>query len=199
MPDFNVRASSFTLRDEQVQDRDPAFFVEIGTGVADIFVNEAFRSGQFRITERSEITQILREQELGEAGRVDPQTAASVGRITGAELLVLGSLTEFGVTSAGGGGRVFGLFGGGTEVVTARVSVDIRFVDAETAEILAIGGSTAEVSQRSVEFDVFNVIQGLRAGRTGTTIVDIAVRNAIVGAINDGVRNLPEKPVNRQR
>ena len=113
------------------------------------FVTEAFRSEQFRITERAEIDKVLGEQNLANSGRVDSSTAAELGRITGAELIVLGSLSEFGVTTTGGGGKVLGVFGGSTETVTARTTVDIRIVDANTAEIVAIGSATSEVSQSS--------------------------------------------------
>lgn len=193
VPNFSVRSGNVRLRGNLLEDRDDAFFGELGSGVADIFVNEAFRSEQFRITERAELEAVLLEQNLAQSGRVDPQTAADVGRVTGAELIVLGSVAEFGVTSTGGGGRLFGILGGSSETVTVRVSVDIRFVDAVSAEIIGIGSSTAEVSQSSVEIDVFNVIRGLQGGRTGTTIVDLAVRNAIIGAINDAATALPGK------
>lgn len=193
VPDFNVRSGSVRVGREELERRDQALVRELGSGVADIFVNEAFRSQQFRITERAELGAILREQDLAATGRIDPSTAADVGRITGAELIVLGSLTEFGITSTGGGGIVFGLFGGSAETVTARVTVDVRVVDAVTAEILAIGTATSEVSQSNVQIDVLNIIRALGAGRTGTTIVDIAVRNAIIGAINEIAASLPRK------
>jgi len=193
VPDFNVRSGSVKVGASELERRDQALVKELGTGVADIFLNEAFRSQQFRITERAELGVILREQDLAATGRIDPHTAADVGRITGAELIVLGSLTEFGVTSTGGGGIVFGLFGGTAETVTARVTVDVRVVNSVTAEILAIGTATSEVSQSNVQIDVLNIIRALGAGRTGTTIVDIAVRNAIIGAINEIAADLPSK------
>ena len=121
---------------------------------------------------------------------MDKETAAEVGRITGAELLIFGSVSEFSVSSTGGGGRLFGLLGGSAEIVTTRVTVDLRFVDAATAEIVAIGSSTAEASQGNVQIDFLNVVRGLQAGRTGTTIVDLAVRNAIIGAVNEGGADL---------
>lgn len=191
VPDFSVRAGGVKVGQVDLRNEGDVFFKELGSGVADIFLTEAFRSGQFRITERAELDQVLREQNLALSGRVDPGTAADVGRITGAELIVLGSLTEFGITTTGGGGRVLGIFGGSAETVTARVTVDIRVVDAITAEIVAIGTATSEVSQSNVQVDVGNVIRALRAGRTGTTIVDLAVRNAIRGAINEAAQSLP--------
>ena len=125
--------------------------------------------------------------------RVNPATAAAVGRIEGAELMVLGSVTEFGVQTTGGGDRVLGVFGGAAETVTARVAVEIRFVDTNTAEIMAIGRGVSQVSQGNVSIDLANVMTNLRVGRTGTTIVDYAVRNAIRSAIENAARSLPPK------
>ncbi|MEX2534811.1 MAG: CsgG/HfaB family protein [Trueperaceae bacterium] len=193
VPDFAVRAGSVRVGRVDLSQEGEEFYRELGSGVADIFLTEAFRSGRFRITERSELDKILREQNLALSGRIDPATAADVGRITGAELIVLGSLTEFGITTTGGGGRVLGIFGGSTETVTARVTVDIRMVDAVTAEVLAIGVATSDVSQSNVRVDIGNVLRALRAGRSGTTIVDIAVRNAIRGAIVEAATTLPGK------
>jgi curli biogenesis system outer membrane secretion channel CsgG len=85
------------------------------------------------------------------------------------------------------------VFGGSAESVTARVTVDIRLVDAVTAEVIAIGIGTSQVSQGSIEVDVLNIIRALQAGRSGTTIIDIAVRNAIRGAINEAATSLPQK------
>jgi curli biogenesis system outer membrane secretion channel CsgG len=193
VPDFAVRAGSVRVGRVDLSGEGEEFYRELGSGVADIFLTEAFRSGRFRITERSELDKILREQNLALSGRIDPATAADVGRITGAELIVLGSLTEFGITTTGGGGRVLGIFGGSTETVTARVTVDIRVVDAVTAEVLAIGVATSDVSQGNVQVDIGTVLRALRAGRSGTTIVDIAVRNAIRGAISEAATTLPSK------
>lgn len=199
VPQFEVRTGSVRVGGEDVEGRREAegIYRELGSGVSDIFVTEAVRSQRFVVTERAELDQVLQEQELGQTGLVDPGTAAAVGRITGAELIVFGSVTEFGVTTTGGGGRVFGVFGGSAETVTARVGVDVRLVDAATAEVIAIGVGTAEASQSNVRIDVFNVIRGLGAGRTGTTIVDIAVRNAIRGAIDEAAQSLPNKSAAR--
>ena len=193
VPDFEVRAGSVRVGQVDLSREGEDFYRELGSGVADIFLTEAFRSGRFRITERSELDEILQEQNLARSGRIDPGSAADVGRITGAELIVLGSLSEFGITTTGGGGRVLGIFGGSSETVSARATVDIRLVDAVTAEVMAIGHATSEVAQRSVQVDVGNVLRSLRAGRSGTTIVDLAVRNAIRGAIRDAAEGLSPK------
>ena len=190
-PDLQMGAGAVKVGRADLSQEGDAFYRELGSGVADIFLTEAFRSGRFRITERSQLEAVLREQDLAESGRVDPSTAADMGRVTGAQLIVLGSLSEFGITSTGGGGRVLGIIGGSAETISARVTVDIRVVDSVTAEVVAIGHSTSEVSQSNVQVDLGGIMRSLRAGRTGTTIVDIAVRNAIRGAIEEAALALP--------
>lgn len=193
VPSFTVGSGSVRIGSVDLSQEGDEFYRELGSGVADIFVAEAYESQQFRITERAEIDKILFEQDLAQSGRINPDTAAAVGRIEGAELMVLGSVSEFGVQTTGGGGRVLGVFGGSAETVSARVAVEIRFVDTNTAEILAIGRGVSEVSQRNVSVDIANVMTDLRVGRTGTTIVDYAVRNAIRSAIQNAARSLPPK------
>jgi curli biogenesis system outer membrane secretion channel CsgG len=193
VPNFDVGTTGVKIGEADLSKEGEGFYKELGSGVADIFVTEAFRSQQFRITERAELDKVLSEQNLATSGRIDPATAAEVGQITGAELIVLGSVTEFGVTTTGGGGKVLGIFGGSAETVTASIAVDIRVVDAKTAEIVAIGVGRDAQSQTNVQIDILNVIKGLQAGQSGTTIVDIAVRNAIRRAINEAAFSLPKK------
>jgi len=196
VPSFTVGAGSVRIGSVDLSTEGEDFFKELGSGVADIFIAEAYESQQFRITERAEIDKVLYEQDLARSGRVNPATAAAVGRIEGAELLVLGSVSEFGVQTTGGGGKVLGIFGGAAETVTARVAVEIRFVDTNTAEIMSIGRGVAAVSQSNVSVDIANVMTNIRVGRTGTTIVDHAVRNAIRSAIENAARSLPPKSAN---
>lgn len=194
VPNFEVRSNTVRIGEADLEEQGDGFFNEIGSGVADIFVTEAFRSQQFVLTERAELAKVLGEQNLATSGRVSADTAAEVGRITGAELLVLGSVSEFSVQTTGGGGKVLGIFGGSAETVTASVAVDVRVVDAVTAEIVAIGTGRDRQSQSNVSIDILNVIRGLQAGQSGNTIVDVAVRNAIRRAIVEAASTLPEKP-----
>ena len=194
VPNFEVRSNTVRIGEADLEEQGDGFFNEIGSGVADIFVTEAFRAQQFVLTERAELEKVLGEQNLATSGRVSAETAAEVGRITGAQLLVLGSVSEFSVQTTGGGGKVLGIFGGSAETVTASVAVDVRVVDAVTAEIVAIGTGRDRQSQSNVSIDILNVIRGLQAGQSGNTIVDVAVRNAIRKAIIEAASTLPAKP-----
>ena len=68
VPNFTVRSNNLKLKGRELENQDPSFFVELGSGVADILISELYRSEQFRITERMELAQILFEQDLGSVG-----------------------------------------------------------------------------------------------------------------------------------
>ncbi len=102
VPSFTVGSGSVRIGSIDLSNERGEFYKELGSGVADIFIAEAYESQQFRITERAEIDKVLFEQDLAQSGRVNPATAAAIGRIEGADLLVLGSVSEFGVQTTGG-------------------------------------------------------------------------------------------------
>jgi curli biogenesis system outer membrane secretion channel CsgG len=81
VPNFQVRTGSVKVGRANLAEEGQEFLVDLGSGVADIFVSEAFRSGRFRITERAELDTVLLEQNLARAGRIDTSPVASTGPI----------------------------------------------------------------------------------------------------------------------
>jgi len=79
----------------------------LGYGLADILITDLQRSEQLQLVDRIRLDALLREVQLVEAGRVDPQSAPRVGKLVGARRLVLGSLAQ------GPGGQV---------IVNARIA-----------------------------------------------------------------------------
>ncbi|HBE77339.1 MAG TPA: hypothetical protein DDW65_06095 [Firmicutes bacterium] len=111
---------------------------EVGKGVSDELVSALLATKRFRVIEREQINKVIREQDFGAGGRVDPSSAARIGKVLGVQLLVMGRVTEFSLKSQGAavgiGGRGFGL---GIKTTTARVVLDARLVETTTAEIKA--------------------------------------------------------------
>lgn len=107
-----------------------------GDGMADMLTTELVKSGKYIVIERQEITKILEEQNLGQSGRVTPQSAAEVGKLLGVELAIVGAVTEFGASKGGTSGRVKGI-GVGVSKTKATVAIDVRFINTTTGEILA--------------------------------------------------------------
>src|SRR6056297_2472540 len=138
----------------------------IGDGMADMLTTALVNSGRYIVLERQALDDVLSEQDLGASGRVRQDTAAAIGEIEGAELLVVAAVTEFdgnsGGTSGslGGGnlGRVVGAIAGGSR--SAHMAIDLRVVDARTSRILAATSVEGEAKD-------FN-IGGALAGYTGS-------------------------------
>lgn len=109
-----------------------------GAGVADLIAGElaweAEHCRSFRVVERDRLFEMLAEQDLGAGGRLDPATVARIGRILGADLLLMGAVTRFDVRSdyVGLPWRV----GVDAERHHATVAFDGRLVDSTTAEII---------------------------------------------------------------
>jgi curli biogenesis system outer membrane secretion channel CsgG len=102
-----------------------------------MLVTELVKTDDFQVVEREELSSILEEQGLGMSGAVTPQSAAQVGKLLGVELMVTGSVSEFGEKKSGIGGAIGKLgIGGGVTKRKARAVVDIRLVNTSTGEII---------------------------------------------------------------
>ena len=91
----------------------------IGDGMADMLATALFHTNRYIVLERQTVIDVLREQDLGAAGRIKQGTEAPIGEIEGAELLITGAVTEFegaqsgaGLALAGSAGRPVGSSGG---------------------------------------------------------------------------------------
>lgn len=119
-------------------DKSAKGYGQIGEGMTDMLTTALFNSNRFIVLERGELGEVLREQDLGSSGRIKKGTEAAIGEIEGAELLVVGAITEFEPNAGGvGGGIMGGVIGAGIGVKTAHIAIDIRVIDAKTSRILA--------------------------------------------------------------
>ena len=107
----------------------------VGSGMADMLVTALVKSGKFKVFERQQIQKILAEQDFGASGAVTAETAAKIGKLLGVQYAIFGSVTEFGYSKGGVGGRIKGI-GVGVRKYEATVAVDVRIVDVNTGEII---------------------------------------------------------------
>lgn len=121
-----------------------------GEGIADMLTTALFKTGRYDVIERDRLQEILAEQNLGTAGIVTPESAAEIGKALGADALVFGSVTEFGYRErdTGGATRKLGI---GVSSTTAEIGIDVRIVDATTAQILAADNVTKTESKRGLK------------------------------------------------
>ena len=107
----------------------------VGRGMADMLVTQLVKSGKYTVIERSALDKIMQEQKLGMTGMVTQQSAAQVGKLLGVQVAIIGSVTEFGHSKGGTGGRIKNVRIGVSKQ-SASVAIDVRFIDVNTGEIL---------------------------------------------------------------
>jgi TolB-like protein len=108
-------------------------FDALQKGIAGMLISELALNPSARIVEREEIQKLVEEQNLGASGRVDPQTAAKIGKLVGARYVVLGTFIDF-----------YGDF-----------RVDVRLVNVETSEIVRVETNRA---QRDRLYDIIKTV-----------------------------------------
>ena len=158
---------------------------QLGEGLTEMLTNELFRTGRFTMVERAALADIVKEQELGQTGLIRKETAARVGDLLGAQLLVAGAVTEFEAASGGGGSGInVGGFALSLQTSSAHVAVDIRLVDAATGQILKSHSAAAKAQETGVA--VAAAIRGTTFGSDAfqKTPLGQATREAIGKAVN---------------
>ncbi|QLE55094.1 CsgG/HfaB family protein [Nostoc sp. TCL26-01] len=164
-------------------------------GVSDILVNKLVKNGNFVVIERSQIDAILREQNLGNSGRVDASTAAQIGRILGVEAVIIGSVTQFDIQQRQSGGGLFG-FGAATTDTDAFVKLNIRVVNTNTAEILFVAEGNGNDSQSDTQVSVFGIGGGSATSNEGKLITKATEKaiDQVVAELNTKSANLAALP-----
>lgn len=104
----------------------------LGISASDILEGELQRSGKFTMVSHSGSDEVLNLQATGQSGIYDPATVVAAGRMVGANAIINGSVSEFGIKK--GGVSIPGVIG--TKKLTARAVVDIQLIDGTSGVIL---------------------------------------------------------------
>lgn len=109
-------------------------FEPLRKGLAQMFTSELSKVSALRLVERADLQKVVEEMKLGQAGMVDAATAQQVGKLVGAQNLLLG-----GFVALGGG----------------KMRIDVRIVNVET-------GSTLKAEEKSgKENQLFEMVAAL--------------------------------------
>ncbi len=94
--------------------QDAEDFEALTVGMQQLVMTELAINTNLRIVTRSQLDQLMAEQDLGASGRVDAETAARLGRLVGAKYMVMGGFID--------------LYG--------DMTMTTQIVDSETSEIV---------------------------------------------------------------
>ena len=168
----------------------------IGNGLSDMLVTALVESKKFIVIERDELNQVMQEQGLGMSGAVTPQSAAKVGQLLGVELIITGSVTEFGTKEDKVGGALSNLsgFNLGVSTETARSVVDIRLVNTTTGEILAANKAEGEESSKSLDNVGVSGINFRNSSTWDKTILGKAARQSVEKCVEVITKNMADIP-----
>jgi TolB-like protein len=113
--------------------QDKENFEALQFGIPGMLISELGANPSVRVVERETLQRLLDEQNLGASGRVEPGTAARIGKLVGARYVILGTFIDF-----------YGDF-----------RIDTRIVDVETSELVRTQ------SDRMQRDHLFDLIKGL--------------------------------------
>lgn len=142
-----------------VQSSSSAMFgsnVDVGKGISDLLINNLVKDGTFSVIERAALDKLMTEQNFSNSNRADPATAARLGKLAGVDAIVIGAITEFGnetknqnIGGGGGGWHGIGIGGIGHSNSKANVAINLRVINVDTGEILAVADGTGQSSRSS--------------------------------------------------
>lgn len=152
-----------------------------GRAVSDILINLLVRDGTYAVIERSKLEQVLREQNLGASGRIQPGTEAQLGKLLGVDALIVGSITKFNLDRQQSGFGFLGIQTGSAET-TATVQLSARIVSTATGEILAVADGEAKQNQRDGQTYVLGMGGGTNTNNADTLLSSAA--NEALGKVS---------------
>jgi TolB-like protein len=95
-------------------------YAALEVGMQQMLTTEFAMNPALRVVDRSRITDLMKEQDLGASGRVDATTAAKIGKLVGAKYMVMGGFVD----------------------TWGNMRLDIQIVNTETSEIVKADRST---------------------------------------------------------
>jgi curli biogenesis system outer membrane secretion channel CsgG len=188
--------------------------VNIGEGIRAMLTVRLQQTpnANFTMLERTNINDVMKEQDFAASNRVRKGSGARIGQLSGADCMLYGDIVIFGrddTTKRKGLGAVLGHFNPTVGAVVAFnktekavVGINLRLVDAETGEVIETAEARGESSRSSKDYagllGVKAVGVGGAVGMTSSnfeqTIIGEATSNAVTNIIKYLEGKLPQVP-----
>jgi len=168
---------------------------EFARSLTEALTTSLVGTGKFIVLERLALTQVQQEQDLGASGRVNKETAAEVGKLMGAQVLITGDITSFTFNRSALGGKLSGVIKGldaGVERVTAAVTIDLRLIDAVTGEVIASIKGDGNAAQQGVSANLTKDEKKYDGSASLSTPLGKASREAIQKSVAGILANVPK-------
>lgn len=168
---------------------------EFARSLTEALTTSLVATQKFVVLERQALQQVQQEQDLGASGRVNKETAAEVGRVIGAQVLITGDITAFSFKRSAIGGKLTNIVKGldaGVERVSASVSIDLRLIDVVTGEVIASIKGDGDAAQQGVTADLTKDEKSYDGSVALATPLGKASREAIQKSVAGIITHLPK-------
>ena len=167
-------------------------------GIEAIVIDSLSQTGRFRLVERTELSNVLGEQDLAASGRIAKPSGAKTGKVLGAQFLVQVVITDYESKTSSSDKGIGGLFTknipllGGVKVgsSTGRVGLNVRLIDAETSEITFTKQIEAVINESSLGFGGVGWGSSVALGGFMSSYSRTPIGQAVIAGINQGVFEL---------
>jgi curli biogenesis system outer membrane secretion channel CsgG len=147
----------------------------LGAGISDILATELSQTGAFILLERERLDAVMKEQGLGMSGVISEKTAPQVGQLIGANAIVTGAVTQFGVRT-----EAQDLILTASKKQVASCVVDVRLVDVSTGQVLWAGSGRGTALRKYT-----NILGSGAAGSYDEMLESDAFRSAAADVIQN--------------
>ncbi len=161
-------------------------------GIEAIVIDTMARTGRFSLVERSILAEVLGEQDLGD--RAAQPSAAKIGQVLGAELLLQVVITDYQDDTKTTGGAI-GAFrkipvigGAGLKKKEGRIGLNFRLIDTNTSEVVYTDQIEATVKETG--FILAGAGGDLNVGGFFGQFAKTPIGQAVIAGINKGVFRL---------
>lgn len=149
---------------------------QISDGMIDMLTDSLFNTGRFIVVERERLGDVTAEQDLSNSNRFKKDTAAPIGQLEGAQLLIRASITEFEPNCSGGSVII-------ASTKQACVSINIRVLDAATGRVVNATTVQGTSSKGSVGLIFTGGSMPIGLGAYKNTPMEAAIRQSIEAAV----------------
>ena len=164
-------------------------------GIEAIVIDTMARTGRFALVERSILSEVLGEQDLGD--RVAQPSAAATGQVLGAEFLLQVVITDYetGTKKAGGGAigafRKIPVIGGvGIKKEESRIGLNFRLIDTQTSEVTYTNQIESMIKESGLLLAGAGLGGELDVGGFFGKFSKTPIGQAVIAGINKGVFDL---------
>lgn len=210
--DYAGRRSRLAVMEVDNTSTAPSFVVSVGgapgeyssgalvpvNGIEAILTDSLSRTGRFRLIERQQLDNVLKEQDLATAGRINSPSAAGTGNVLGAEYLVQMAVTSYEANTKGTNKGLGGFFKKSVPVIgdvnvqqsTGSVGLNFRLIDAETSEVVYTKQVESTIKESGLSFEGGGIVDDLGLGGFFDEYSKTPIGQAVIAGINKGVYEL---------